>query len=518
MSTDLSSDGIAPEDWKPLHPLTYVPRVAGSVTGVVGAVSLSNASAIGRMLNGETPQWFETTGIFLGLAFIAGLVLAIAGAYCYLSWTKTRYAVSNTAIWYRAGILKRTQRHARLTRIQTINVSYSLVGRLLRLGYLDIEVAGGGDSSIKLGLLPAHRLEELRALLLALASGAIDEVVDPADFAGASARAATAKTPLEAPERPVFKVGFVKLLVSMLATIDNAIALFFGIFLLGLNAFLVGVVGVTSIMSFLGILAGAFSLLAGVWARFDREFCFTASIAADGVHISRGLTAQRQVTIPPGRIHAIEVTQPLIWRIFDWYRVEITQAGNAAHTKDEKNKGMRVDVASDVLLPVGSRTEVLQAIAIAIPDLGVDDATGFIESLRAGMREDRWMTPIPRSARILDPLEYNRRAFGLTDAVFAIRDGFFNLRFSIIPLTRIQSVSVRQGPVQRWRGVASVQAELVPGPVVSMAEHVDAERALQLWADLSAASKVRREAEKSERWLSRVTEVVEATTGDASDK
>ena len=147
MSADLSSDGIAPEDWKPLHPLTYVPRVAGSVTGIVGAVSLSNASVIGRMLNGETPQWFETTGIFLGLAFIAGIVLAIAGAYCYLSWTKTRYAVSNTAIWYRAGILKRTQRHARLSRIQTINVSYSLIGRLLRLGYLDIEVAGGQDAT-----------------------------------------------------------------------------------------------------------------------------------------------------------------------------------------------------------------------------------------------------------------------------------------------------------------------------------------------------------------------------------
>ena len=31
MSADLSSDGIAPEDWKPLHPLTYVPRVVGSL-------------------------------------------------------------------------------------------------------------------------------------------------------------------------------------------------------------------------------------------------------------------------------------------------------------------------------------------------------------------------------------------------------------------------------------------------------------------------------------------------------
>ena len=298
----------------------------------------------------------------------------------------------------------------------------------------------------------------------------------------------------------------------MLATIDNVIALFFGVFLLGLNGFLVGVVGVTSIMSFLGILAGAFSLLVGVWARFDREFGFTAAIAADGVRINRGLTARRHVTIPPGRIHAIEVTQPLIWRLFGWYRVEITQAGNSAHTTDEKNKGMQVDVASDVLLPVGSRVEVIQAIAMAIPDLGVEDPDGFLESLRVGTGEDLWMTPIPGSARILDPLVYKRRAFGLTDAVFAIRDGFFNLRFSIIPLTRIQSVSLHQGPIQRWRRVASVRAALVPGPVASVAEHVEAGRSVELWAQLSQASKVRREAEAPERWLSRVTEIVEATS------
>ena len=512
MSKDLSADGVTPEEWKPLHPLTYLPRVLGSVTGIIGAVTVANASALAAWLSGETPTGIESGIVFLGLAAIAVVILAVSGLYSYLAWRMTRYAVTSTAVWYRAGILMRTQRHARLSRIQTVNVSYSLLGRIVGLWYLDIEVAGGQDSSIKLGLLTSRRLEELRALLLALASGAIDEAVDPsADAVASTVGRRSGTSPLEASERRLFTVGGVKLLASMLATVDNAVALFFGVFLLGLNGFLVGVVGVTSLMSFFGILAG-------VWARFDREFGFAASIAADGVHISRGLTAQRQVTIPPGRIHAIEVTQPLIWRIFDWYRVEITQAGNAAHTKDEKNKGMQVDVASDVLLPVGSRTEVLHAIAIAIPDLGVDDATSFIESLRVGTREDRWMTPIPRSARILDPLEYNRRAFGLTDAVFAIRDGFFNLRFSIIPLTRIQSVSVRQGPVQRWRGVASVRAELVPGPVASMAEHVDVDRALQLWADLSAASKVRREAENSERWLSRVTEVVEATTGDASDK
>ena len=513
MSKDLSADGVAPEEWKPLHPLTYLPRVAGSVTGIIGGVTLANASVIAAWLSGEEPALFGSVSVLLGLVAVVVAVLALSIVYCYLSWKMTRYAVTSTAVWYRAGILKRTQRHARLSRIQTVNVSHSLLGRIVGLGYLDIEVAGGQDSSIKLGLLTSRRLEELRALLLALASGAIDEAVDPsADSVAATVGYRSGASPLEAPERRVFKVGFGKLLVSMLATIDNVIALFFGVFLLGLNGFLVGVVGVTSIMSFLGILAGAFSLLGAVWARFDREFGFTASIAADGVRISRGLTARRQVTIPPGRIHALQVTQPLIWRIFGWYRVEITQAGNASTTKDEKNKGMAVDVASDVLLPVGNRVDLLRAIAIAIPDLGVDDPEGFIESLSSGTREDRWMTPIPRSARILDPLVYKRRAFALTDAVFAIRDGFFNLRFSIIPLTRIQSVSVRQGPIQRWRSVASVRAALVPGPVASMAEHVEAGRSLELWADLSEASKMRREAEAPERWLSRVTEVVEATS------
>jgi len=520
MSKDLSSDGIAPEDWKCLHPLTYVSRVIGVVVGVVCVLSMVNASALVKWLSGQAPAGFDVGRMVLGLCAATLAVLAVAGAYCYLAWRMTRYAVSPAAVWLRSGILSRTQRHARLSRIQAINVSYSLPGRIVGLGYLDIEVAGGSDSSIKLGLLGARRLEELRALLLALASGAIDEVVDPsADCVPATVGRRSGASPLEAPEQRVFTVGFLTLLASMLATFENVVALFFGVGLLGLNGFLVLSLGVTSLASFLGILTGSFALLVGVWARFNREFGFTASIAADGVRISRGLTARRQVTIPPGRIHAVEVTQPLVWRIFGWYRVEITQAGSSSQTKDEKNEGMRADVASDVLLPVGSRAEVRQAIAMAIPDLGVDDPDSFLESLHAGTREDRWMVPIPRGARILDPVAYGRRAFALTDAVFAVRDGFFNLRFSIVPLTRIQSVSVRQGPIQRSRGVASVRAELVPGPVASTAAHIEAERSMRLWAELSRAAKVRRETEAPERWLSRVTEIVEATSpGPASGK
>ena len=46
--------GSPPEEWKPLHPLTYLPRVLGSVTGIIGAVTLANASALAAWLSGET--------------------------------------------------------------------------------------------------------------------------------------------------------------------------------------------------------------------------------------------------------------------------------------------------------------------------------------------------------------------------------------------------------------------------------------------------------------------------------
>ena len=100
MSKDLSADGVAPEEWKPLHPLTYLPRVLGSVTGIIGAVTLANASALAAWLSGETPTGIESGLVFLGLAAIAVVILAVSGLYSYLAWRMTRYAVTSTAVWY----------------------------------------------------------------------------------------------------------------------------------------------------------------------------------------------------------------------------------------------------------------------------------------------------------------------------------------------------------------------------------------------------------------------------------
>lgn len=154
-------------------------RVVGSLIGVMVAVGWSQNGAPARLVIGNNPVWGPGTRSFPVVIGLASAIVAIIAAYCYLAWKMTRYAITPTAVWYCSGILSRKQRHAHLSRIQDVNLSYSLIGRIVGLGYLDVEVAGGSDSRIKLGLLSSLRLEEVQALVLALASGAIDGSLNP---------------------------------------------------------------------------------------------------------------------------------------------------------------------------------------------------------------------------------------------------------------------------------------------------------------------------------------------------
>ncbi|MGO3795915.1 MAG: PH domain-containing protein, partial [Pauljensenia sp.] len=99
------------------------------------------------------------------------LFLLVAGLCSWLSWRATSYAVTDNAVWYRSGILFRSQRHARLDRIQAVDVVHPLLGRLFGLGRLSVEVAGGSGSNLTFGFLSTRVLDDLRAEILARAAG-----------------------------------------------------------------------------------------------------------------------------------------------------------------------------------------------------------------------------------------------------------------------------------------------------------------------------------------------------------
>jgi putative membrane protein len=73
------------------------------------------------------------------------------------------------------------------------------------------------------------------------------------------------------------------------------------------------------------------------------------------------------------------------------------------------------------------------------------------------------VAPPPRRARWLAPLAWSRIGIAVTDTVVAVREGVLTRELVVVPLLRIQSVRVTQGPLQRALDLATVHVDTAGG-------------------------------------------------------
>lgn len=534
-SRSITADGVAADAWHRVHPVSPIINAWQVIAALVAIITYRGVSAYSsgapsgwEILNGIA-EAFHLRSVLMATVAVVIAVLVVSGLYSWLQWRATAYAVDGGAVWFRSGIVFRTNRHARLDRIQSVDIHLPLLGRILGLGRLSIEVAGGAGSSFTIGFLRATELDELRAHILALAAGLevgpagegaqpgaparptaespgrVSGALEAEAARGAARRGAFTSSAPIAPENVLYEVGAGPLIGSLLLTVPMMVLLVVLVAVVAASAWAIaarGAVAAPSLFAVVPLVVGSGSVL---WGRFNAEFAFTAAASPDGIRIRRGLTDSRNQTIPPGRIHAIEIRQPLLWRLKGWYRVTMTQAGNSVKMGKENNGGNNELVSARVLLPVGSRAQAELAVWMVVQDLGVPDPAAFVDSVFAPTHAGAGahFTRVPRRARLVDPLVRRRRAYALTDSLFVIRDGWLTRRCALIPLARIQSTHILQGPVERRLDVATVRADLVPGVVSHTARHVDRRGAQLLWKRLEDASRVRREAEPPERWMRR---------------
>ena len=534
-SRSITADGVAADAWHRVHPVSPIINAWQVIAALVAIITYRGVSAYSsgapsgwEILNGIA-EVFHLRGVLMATVAVVIAVLVVSGLYSWLQWRATAYAVDGGAVWFRSGIVFRTNRHARLDRIQSVDIHLPLLGRILGLGRLSIEVAGGAGSSFTIGFLRATELDELRAHILALAAGLevgpagegaqpgaparpaadspgrVSGALEAEAARGAARRGAFTSSAPIAPENVLYEVGAGPLIGSLLLTVPMMVLLVVLVAVVAASAWAIaarGAVAAPSLFAVVPLVVGSGSVL---WGRFNAEFAFTAAASPDGIRIRRGLTDSRNQTIPPGRIHAIEIRQPLLWRLTGWYRVTMTQAGNSVKMGKENNGGNNELVSARVLLPVGSRAQAELAVWMVVQDLGVPDPAAFVDSVFAPTHAGAGahFTRVPRRARLVDPLVRRRRAYALTGSLFVIRDGWLTRRCALIPLARIQSTHILQGPVERRLDVATVRADLVPGVVSHTARHVDRRGAQLLWKRLEDASRVRREAEPPEKWMRR---------------
>ena len=519
------------------------------VTGVLAFVTVQNLDELVRAYRFISEHGF-TLGGGIGY-YLLGLVAFIAlwVGLGLLSWWRRAYAVDADGVYLRSGILSRKLRTARLPRIQSVDVVHPLLGRIFGLGQLTVEVAGGRDSRVVIGFLTTRELQTLRDRILDLAAGQIDlagstseggavgasavgrdtggidnatsavrpEGLAPKGAAGSQGVTEQRAVPMQAShfrEHPLYSVDGSVLLGSLLRSVSLYLSLILPtvVIVVGIIAYVVddppsgGVFALAT--TFMSTVAGAVSL---VWSRFNSAWNFQAAATPSGIRMRYGLTSDTSRTLPPGRVHGVGIAQPILWRGKDWWKVNVTVAGREDRSQDGQNRQF-----GNLLLPVGSRDTALRALWLVVPDLGVPDPDTLLAQALTGRDDDgvgdpqapagsaeRGFVRISRRGRLFRPLTWRRAAIALTDTCVIIRHGRWRRRVAVFPYERIQSLRVRQGPLARRRGLASLRLDMVAQEVPASITNLDAADAKALAARISQRALHRARAEQLDRWLAR---------------
>lgn len=421
--------GTPEEVGRRTHPLSAL--VQGLLYSAAATIAL-----VGSTLTGG--GWGDLHALIsFGVAIVAGLVLGmIAG---YVSWRFTRYVIDHTEVRVTTGFLSRASRRIPFERIQSVDVAEPLVARVFGLAELRIDSAGGSDSSTSIKYLEKSEVQRLRRVLLARAHGDVldDDVEQPAEQ-----RSLITRVP---PERVVYgtllSLDFVFAVVAFVALVVMAI---------WFDQVLVALGGAVSFGSVIVQMIGK---------RVLQQWNFTLSRGEHGLRIERGLLSRTSQTIPFDRVQGIAIKEPFVWRRLGWQRLEVDVAGYSSRS-DDVDEGQVT-----TLLPI---TDPALAGAIIEELLPIGGPT--VESHH-----------MARGARLFAPIGWRYRSVTASPGVVIATTGWIQRTTSRVPHRKSQSVELRQGPLQRWRGVATVEIHTPPGPVDADGDHLADAEARSLW-------------------------------------
>jgi uncharacterized membrane protein YdbT with pleckstrin-like domain len=106
--------------------------------GLVGAVLAGAIAGIATALGGGKVQTMWVVLVVL-IAFVAGLV---AGAVRQL---QTTYTITSRRLTIQRGLLSRDVRETRLEKVQNVNCQQTVLERILGVGTVDFDTAGGAE-------------------------------------------------------------------------------------------------------------------------------------------------------------------------------------------------------------------------------------------------------------------------------------------------------------------------------------------------------------------------------------
>jgi putative membrane protein len=448
--------------WQRVHPLSPLLRMWAALVGVAAVIVFQQAESLrwawDRIEDSPLPGVVVIPAalVVLVVVFLLGWLLS------WPWWRATRWRVGEEEISVRRGVLSTQLRTARFDRVQAVDLVEPLAPRLFRLAGVKVETAGGADSAVSVEYLPRVQAEELRDALLGRVRRrnevASTGMTQPEVLQGS----------VVVPEIPVTRS-----IVAAALTGPTAVTVVI---------VLVSVFTPAGLALLLPAVAG---LGPWIWGLLNRSWRFTATSDGHLLGITFGFSERRRQTVPLDRIHAVQISQPLLWRMLGWWKVDVDIAGYGEPGKDG---------ATTAVLPVGSLEQALALVTLLGPlDHGqvgtlmrpdgvptTADSTGGVRVFRSPASA-RWVSPLDRTRQGVVLVSRDIDADGgTTDTALVCHRGRLRRSVSVIDPAHVQELSHRRGPLRRMLGLSTVRFDLVPGPVKMVGRDLPAEDAVEL--------------------------------------
>jgi len=391
----------AADGWHRLAPVSPIVR-AGRAAIAIAVLLVPTALGGGGDPRKDLPQ-LVVVGVLLLLGFV--------------SWLVTRWRIDGDDLRIETGLLRRQSLQFPLAQVQAVDVVRPGLARVFGVAELRLRMGGSTGGTARLAYLPERDVEPLRTRLLALAHGGADgaAVVD------------------EIEERVLASVPTGRLVASILLSDVGffAIAILAGLIVTAVAAPAAakGAFGGTAVW-----VVGGLTML---WRRFNQEYKLTVAEAPDGLRLRSGLVALTSETIRPGRVQAVRMVEPFVWRRLGWCRLEVDIAGR----QRRKGEGEAQRAPLRAVLPVGSHALAEQLLGRIVPNAPTERRRP------------------PRRAFVKSPLRYRFLSVGRNDTCVVTTTGRIRRVTAWVPLAKVQSFRRVQGPVQRRLRLVSIHLD-----------------------------------------------------------
>ena len=473
MPTATLTDARALRDgqWYRLHPLTPVLQGGVVVVGILGfSLAALWETVVLRLilivLGVEEDEIPESDFLFTFIDSVTtfGLLIVVAAVVAavilWLQWRVHMVRMDDDVIEVKKGVVFRSSRRTRRDRVNTIGVRRPLIPRLLGLAKLDIQAAGS-DSNMVLAYLP-H----------AIAQAVRQEVLEPVDATDSGED----QNPL--PVRREVEVPLFRYLASLVVSLESVVLA------IALTVTVTVALQSGELVSWLGVIISLFIFVVYLADRFFRVGSFVIDTIEGDIRVSLGLLSTSVETIPPERIHAVQISQPWPWRFFGWWRVD-------ANLASSPGSQVAKAPAHTMIIPVATTQEMERLVALALPGLD-SSSTVILDALEKSHAE--WVETHPQlthplgsptRARYRIPVSASVNGVALHHGVLFLRTGQWIKRLSLVPLARVQSLAVGVGPWHELLDLAFFRVHSVSGPVNTTAPAFDHDELKAWWTSIT---------------------------------